>query len=173
MNAQLPLLILLLASSSFAQSARDYYNELHAAGGLDQVVSHWVCFDDRKESENFFLFTESKVIREVMMADGSFYRAPKGLQDSLKKDFLFFRGYNKGVPLAAEEEYSPDGTAWISSKFMLDGKTPARVRFEISWETLRYKRSVEILNPNGTLHGLVSAYGRCELVDHRVRQRGK
>jgi hypothetical protein len=173
MNGQLPFLMFFLASSSFAQSARDYYNELHAAGGLDQIVSHWVCFDDRKESENFFLFTESKVIREVMMSDGSFSRAPKILQDSLKKDFLFFRGYNKGVPLAPEEEYSPDGTAWISHKFMLDKQTPARVRFEISWETLRYKRSVEILNTDGGLNEQVSVYGRCDLVDHQVRQRGK
>jgi len=29
---------------------------------------------------------------------------------------------------------------------MLDKKTPIRTKFTISWATLRYKRSVEVLN---------------------------
>jgi hypothetical protein len=61
------LLLVLSATSCFARSARDYYNELYAAGGLDQIVSHRVCFDDRPELSTFFTFTESKVIREVMI----------------------------------------------------------------------------------------------------------
>jgi hypothetical protein len=60
----------------------------------------------------------------------------------------------------------------VSDKFILN-KTPARLRFNISWETMRYKRSVEVLNSDDTINGVVSAYGRCERVSPTVRQTGK
>jgi len=163
-----------MACSCFAQTARDFYNELYAAGGLDQILSYRACFDERPELQTFFIFTESKVIREVMTMDESFAKAPKSLQDKLKKNFLIFRGYDKGVPLSTQDTMNADNNgSWISDKFMLDKSTPARVRFNINWETLRYKRSVEVLNLEGAVIGTVPAYGRCELIPPTVHQHGK
>lgn len=166
-------MLLLVATPCIAQSARDYYNELYAAGGLSQIASHRVCFDDRKELDTFFLLIESRVIREIMVADGSFSKGSKAFQAELKKDFLFTKGYDKGVPLPGPDTYSADNDSWVSDKFMLDKNTPGRVRFEITWDTLRYKRTVEILKQDGTLRSTVSAYGRCERVSPAVRQHGK
>jgi hypothetical protein len=166
------LVLALIATSCFAQSARDYYNELYAAGGLDQITSYRVCFNDEPELRTFFVFVESKVIREVMMADGSFSKADRAFQAELKKRFVLMRGYDKGVPLPVEE-YRSDNGSWVTEQFMLDKATPARIRFEITPETLRYKRSVEILRQDGSLRSVVAAYGRCEAVSPEVRQHGK
>jgi hypothetical protein len=121
----------------------------------------------------FFIFTENKYLREYMVSNGTFEKLSKPEQAELKKEFLVFRSYDKGVPLATEDFLNPDGTSWVSDKFMLGKKTPARVRFSISWETLRYKRSVEVLNSDETINGEVPAYGRCERVSQTVRQTGK
>jgi hypothetical protein len=161
------------ACLGFSQPARDYYKELYAAGGLDQILSDRVCFDDQPELDTFFIFTESRVIREVMMADGSFSKAPKGLQAELKKDLLLFRGYDKGVPLAPEDPFRPDNGSWVSNTFKLQKAASGRVRFTINWETLRYKRTVEVLNPDGTVNSVISRYGRCESIPPSVKQRGK
>jgi hypothetical protein len=79
----------------------------------------------------------------------------------------------QGVPWATYEFLHPDGASWVSDKSMLGKKTPTRVRFSISWETMRYKRTVEVLNSDETLSGEVSAYGRCERVSQTVQQTGK
>ena len=166
-------LALLIAGSCFAQTARDYYKELYAAGGLDQVLSEHVCFDERTDLKTFFIFTSSKVIREVMMVDGSWAKASKSLQAELNKELLIFRGYDKGVPISTEDDMHPDNNGgWLSDSFVLD-KHPAHVRFTISWETLRYKRSVEGIDADGTSRPIISTYGRCELVSHAIRQHGR
>lgn len=47
-----------------------------------------------------------------------------------------------------------------------------RMRFAITWETLRYKRAMEVLNANSTLKNQYLRYGRCEAVPSDVRQKG-
>jgi hypothetical protein len=54
--------------------------------------------------QTFFIFGESKTIREVMMADGTFAKMNKDFQQRLKQDFLIVRGYDKGV-LTGEEDF--------------------------------------------------------------------
>ena len=156
----------------FGQLSRDSYNELYAAGALGKVISDRVCFFDDPELDTFFMFTESKVIREIMIADGSFPKAGNSLQTRLKEDFLIFRGFNKGIPVDDEDIFTADHGSWVSARFILD-KRPARIRFEIVRETLRFKRSVELLNPNGTVRSVVSSYGRCEVVSPEIKQLGK
>ncbi len=167
------LTTLIVASSCFAQTTRDYYNEIYAVGGLDRGAASYVCFNENPDVKAFLIFTESKYLREYMISNGTFDKLSKAQQAELKKEFLIFRAYDKGVPLATQEFLSADGNSWVSDKFMLDKKTPARVRFSISWETMRYKRSVEVLNLDETINGVVSAYGRCERVSPTVRQTGK
>ena len=91
---------ILVASSCFAQTARDYYNEIYAAGGLDRMADRYVCFNEDLNVKTFFIFTENKHLREYMISNGTFDRLSKAEQAELKKDFLIFRGYDKGVPLA-------------------------------------------------------------------------
>ena len=160
----------LVISPGFAQTAREYYNELYAAGGLDRMVDEYVCFFEKPELKNFFLFGENKLLREHMIENGTFEKLSKEQQAEMKKDILMFRGYNKGVPLANEDYFHADGGSWVSDTAPLDKNTSMRVRFSISWKTLRFKRSVELLEPDGTFKGDVPAYGKCELVPPDVQQ---
>ena len=163
---------ILLGCPCLGQSARDYYNELYAAGGLDRVLSEHVCFDERPELQTFFIFTSTKVIREAMIANGSFGRAPRSFQAQLSKDMPIFRGYDKGVALSSEDDFVSDNNgSYLTEKFLID-TTPAQIRFNINWNTMRYKRAVEILNPNGSVQASVPAYGRCESISSAVKQRG-
>jgi hypothetical protein len=124
--------VILFASQSFSQTARDYYNELYKAGGLDRMADRYVCFTDDPKQENFFIFGESKDIRESMMADGKFAKMPKAFQDQFKKDWIIVRPYNKGVPF--EQEYlDKNGESWVSEERMLDKKNPFKMKFTISW----------------------------------------
>lgn len=172
MGSSALLATLLVASSCFAQSARDYYNELYAAGGLDRLADRYVCFFEDPQLKTFFLFAESKELRDYMTANGTFAKLPKEHQTELKKDFLLVRGYNKGVAFASQDFYRPDNNAWISDTFPV-GKKTARLRFTIVWETLRFSRSVEILNAKGTVQTEAPAFGKCEFVAPGVRQDGK
>jgi hypothetical protein len=131
------IVVVLVAFPSFAQTARDYYKELYAAGGLDRMADKYVCFADDPKLENFFIFGESKDMRESMIADGKFSKMPKAAQNRFNKDWLIVRGYNKGVPF--EEEYlDKSGESWVSEEHMLNKHTPFRIKLTISWETLRY-----------------------------------
>jgi hypothetical protein len=166
-------IMILIASSCFAQTARDYYNEIYAVGGLDRIAASYVCFNEDLAVKTFFVFTENKYLRDYMISNRTFERLSKAQQAELKKDLLIFRGYDKGVPLATKDLLNADGSSWVSDNGMLDKKTPMRVRFSISWETLRYKRSVEVLNSDQTINSVVSAYGRCERVSPTIRQTGQ
>jgi len=165
---------LILSVAAFGQSARQYYNELYKAGGLDRFADGHVCFDDDDKLQTFFIFGESKHIREFMMADGSFGKMIKDLQEKLKKDFLIVRGYDKGVAVGEEDFYSQDGSSWVGDIFVLSKqpKTLGRMRLSITSETLRYKRSVEILNPDTSFSGQYARYGKCEEVSPQIPQHG-
>jgi hypothetical protein len=158
----------------FADTGRDYYKTLYDAGGLDPMISQYVCFDERPELETFFVFADSKVIRQLLKLDGTLAKLPKAFQAQLSKDFLMFRGYDKGVAISAEDDMRSDNNGgWVGERFMLDKSTPARLRFSMTWENMRYKKSVEMLNTDGSLRGVVSTYGHCEVVPHTIKQRGK
>lgn len=155
-----------------ALTARDYYKELYAAGGLDRMADAYACFEDDPINEAFFIFGQSKDIREFMIADGTFSKLPKSLQLRLKKDFLIVRGYNKGVPWESESFFDRDEGSWISDQRMLDKHTPIRIRFTIDWQTLRYKWAVEVLNMDSTYRSEVASFGKCEEVPASVWQHG-
>jgi|SRR5271157_4596409 len=165
---------LLLCVACLGQSARQYYNELYKAGGLDRMADGYVCFDDEDKLATFFIFGESKTIREFMIADGSFGKMSKEFQQRLKEDFLIVRGYDKGVAIGAEDFYHRDQSSWLGDKFVLSKqpKTFARMRFNITWETLRYKRSVVVLNPDTSSKGQYARYGKCEQVSPEIPQHG-
>ena len=64
-------LVLLCGVSAVGQengqaTARDYYKELHDAGGLDRMADRYVCFQDDGKAENFFIFAESKYLLQYI-----------------------------------------------------------------------------------------------------------
>ncbi len=161
--------VLFLVSTGAAQSARSYFQQLYKAGGLDGMADEYVCFDDDSSLQTFFIFTTSRTLREFLTTTGDFAKMPKEQQDELKRGFLVFRGYDKGVPLPREESFYPDGSSWVEKGAI--GNAPIRVRFTVSWETMRYKRSVEVLNSNLTLRRQYSRYGHCERTPSDTRQK--
>lgn len=168
----LTVVLLFGSTSTFAQSARDYYNEIYKAGGLDRMADGYACFDDDPKLETFFIFGKSETLKQFLISNGGFKKLSKAQQAELNRGFLTTRGYDKGVPLSSEETYEADGASWASEPGIINGMK-MRMRLSIEWTTLRYKRSVEFLNPNGTLKSVaVSRYGRCEEVSPDIQQTG-
>jgi len=134
------------------------------------MADGYVCFADDAASENFFIFGESKVIRDLMIADGTFTKLPKNMQAKLKQDWLILRGYAKGIAFDSEHYFDKDGGSWIDEPRKLDAHSIIRVRLTINWQTLRYKRAVEMLTPSMKYQSEVDQFGRCEPVSPNVRQ---
>lgn len=163
MKTLVMIALLLLTSIGTAQNARSNFDELYKAGGLDRVADEYVCFDDDLSIQAFFTFTTSKTLRESFIAKGEFAKLPKAQRDELNRGFLFMRGYDKGVPAPHVETFYPDGSSWIE-KGQID-KAPIRIRFTISWETMRYKRAIET-----TIRSASAGYGHCEKTPTGVHQ---
>jgi len=172
MKIALVVVLLFGSASTFAQSARDYYNEIYKAGGLDRMADGYACFDDDPKLDTFFIVSKSETLKQFLIITGDFKKMTKAQQAELNRGFLITRGYDKGVPLSREETYHTDGTSWASETGIVSG-TKMRMRLSIEWATLRYKRNLEFLNPNGTLKGVpISRYGRCEEVPPGIQQKG-
>lgn len=160
------------SASTFAQSARDYYNEIYKAGGLDRMADGYVCFDDDPKLETFFIFAKSETLRQFLIMTGDFKKMSKAQQAELNRGFLLTRLYDKGVPISREQRYQSDGGSWAGEPGIADG-TRVRLRLSIEWTTLRYKRSVEFLNADDTVKSVpLSRYGRCQDVSTNVPQKG-
>lgn len=166
-------LLPLQANTRSSLTARDYYNELFAAGGIDGMAGTHVCFQDDPTVENFFVLKESKNLRDYMLADGSFNKLSKDTQELMKRDILMVRGYAKGIPWRAEEFLQKDEQSWISDQRMLDERTPIRIRFTINWQTLRYKYAVEILNMDSSYRAETASFGHCEEIPAESTQHGE
>jgi len=157
------------------QTARDYYNEIYKVGGLDNFADGEVCFDDDPKLDTFFIFGQSKHMREFMQLDGTFAKLSKPMQEQLKKDFLIVRGYNKGIAFDNNEFYDKDGASWLNEAHGFLDKAATkqiRIRLTINWETLRYKRSVELLDHDSRFLSEVARFGRCEDVSPAIHQHG-
>jgi hypothetical protein len=168
----LAFLLPLRAQDRAGLTARDYYNELHATGGLEHAEGTHVCFQDDPTVDSFFVLKESKNLRDYMLADGTFSKLSKATQEYMKKDFLMVRGYAKGIPWRGEEYLEKDEESWISDQRMLDERTPIRIRFTINWQTLRYKYAVEILNMDSSFRAETASFGHCEEIPPEAPQPG-
>jgi hypothetical protein len=92
------------------------------------------------------------------------------MQPVLDKGFLTVRSYAKGVSVGDEDVYEKDGDSW-TVPFVLQ-KKKMRMTLSITWATLRYKRVVEQLSPDGSTNPLATHYGRCEVVPPTIPQKG-
>jgi|GraSoi_2013_40cm_1033754.scaffolds.fasta_scaffold35636_1 hypothetical protein len=163
------LFVPLYAKNQEPLTARDYFNELVASGGIDRLTKSHACFQDDAKADNFFLIGESKSLREYSLANGTFSRLPKPTQELMRKDFLMVRGYLKGIPWKGEEFLDRDEDSWVSDQRMLDENTPIRVRFNLNLQTLRYKYTVEVLNMDSTYRSEVASSGQCEELPAEVQ----
>jgi hypothetical protein len=164
-------LVFVLAQTS-PHTAREYYDELYAAGGLDRFAAHYACFDEDPALNTFFIYNRSGDIMDSLIADGTFSKMPKDMQAKLKQDWIVVRGYDKGVPVGDQEYYEKDGPGWVTDKFKISNECCARIRLTVSQTTMRYKRSLELLNSNGTMKNDVARYGQCEAVKPGIAQTG-
>jgi hypothetical protein len=162
--------MLLLMPQTTLRTAREYYDELYKLGGLDRFADGEVCFDEDTTSQNFFIFGQSKYLRVSMKTDGTFEKLSKKMQDQLNKDFLILRGYAKGIPFKDEEYFEKDGSTWLSPVYDIDPKNSMRIRLTINWQTLRYKRAVEMLDHDLHYKSEVAKFGKCEDVPADIRQ---
>ena len=158
----LSFLIPLHAQNDAGLTARDYFNELIAAGRLTDMTKSHACFQDDPKAESFFLIGESKYLRDSLLANGTFNKLPKATQDLMKRDFLVVRGYPKGIPWQGQQFLDRDKQSWVSDPRMLDEDTPIRIRLNVNWQTLRYKYAVELLNMDLTYRSESASFGRCE-----------
>src|SRR5258708_8096612 len=166
----LALLMLLIMPQTTVRTAREYYDELYKAGGLDRFADGEVCFDEDTSNQNVFMFGQSEHMREFMKADGTFEKLSKKMQVQLEKDFLIVRGYAKGIPFKDEEYYDKDGSTWVSQVYDIGPKNSMRIRLTINWQTLRYKRAVEMLDHDLHYKSEVAKFGKCEDVPPDIRQ---
>ena len=162
--------MLSITGSGFSQTARSYFDELYKVGGLDRMADEYVCFGDEPTLDTFFIFGRSDTLKQFLSDVGGYAKLPAKQKALLNKGFLTVRLYDKGVPLSAEDTYIKDEDSWVGDVGYLNKQTPMRMRLEISWQTLRYKRSVQILHPNLTLRSQESRYGRCEIIPSGVQQ---
>lgn len=161
------------------RTARDYYNELYSAGGLDNMADEYVCFRD-DSVPNFFIFVRGKdfleSLQERVIANPS-VAAKKLLSDArqqFKNDPLIIRDYVKGIPSDHQSFFDKQGSSWVSGLKTLDKKRNLKiqVRLTIDWQTLRYRWSVEVTDPNSSFPQVADSFGRCEMVSDKISQRG-
>ena len=96
----------------------------------------------------------------------------KGLSDKSpsKNDYLIIRGYNKGIAFKDEKFYDKEANSWISDVYDFDARNSMRIRLSINWQTLRYKRAVEMLDHQLHYKSAVARFGKCEDVSTKVNQ---
>src|SRR5215467_14809623 len=161
---QIVLILLVLAGQTTQRTAREYFDEIYDTGRLDRFAAGEVCFDEDPAHEDFFIFEQSKYLRQYMAMRGTFQNLPK--------DLLVVRGYHKGIASNGEDFYVEDGNSWISDVYELDEENSMRIRLTIDWQTHHYKRAVELLDHEMHFQREISRLGHCEDVSTEVPQTG-
>lgn len=163
------LVALLLITSTMYQSkqltARDYYDELYKAGGLDNFVDQYVCFRD-DSVPTFFLLSDGKAIRALLSTHNRSNSLPSEAQSELKKDFLIARFYHKDI--AQEREFLDPAKRGVWKEEISVEKGTIQVSLSLNWDTLRYLRAV---NVKGEANSYDDA-GKCERVRPDILQHG-
>ena len=154
---------MLLFSSLVAfgqKSDRDYYNELVKADGLDGMTNYYVCFQD-KPSENFMTFSKSEDLKRLLAAN----KFPSKIVQGLSGHWIALMGYTKGVqwpsPTFLDQETIVGDPKFSSYTAQIEIKgTPAILRFNINWKTLRYV--YEVLDRKRNRISDAASFGKCE-----------
>lgn len=166
--ATLAMAMLLGGAPTFAQTSKDLFDELKAAGGV-QPLAQLVCFPavGQNQDRDFDLVAFSKDLASTLRAKGKI--VPKEFLDAEKapeKDrFLFLWAFSNGVRLHEKPEtlsavVGSNGTMWSEEGYPPSAKgSRFTVRMVFS-QTGRYSRDVLV---DGVIRA--SVYGRCEPVE--------
>jgi hypothetical protein len=159
-------LIVQMPANGQTLTARDYYNELHDAGGLDSFADQYVCFDNDLNNDSFFIFARSSILRDFLKGNGGWNQLTKDQQALLSNNWLILRNYTKGVATAAGRRYLNEvGDSWIEEPYKIPSGGSMRFRFAMNWQTLRYSAGVDSRTSAGGAYLPVKEhYGRCEKV---------
>jgi len=152
------------------QTAREYFQEIYDTGGLDRFAAGEVCFDEDPARQNFFIFEQSKYLRQYLAMQDTFHKLPREMQEHLKNDVLVVRGYTEGTAFNGEEFYGKDNNSWISDIYELDEKDSIRIRLTIDWQTHRYRRVVEVFDHEMRFQREISRFGNCQDISGEVPQ---
>jgi hypothetical protein len=166
------LVMFLFCGVVFAATARDYYNEIYKAGGLDRKAAGYACFPD-EDNGMFFIFSQSEVVRQFLIDQGEYKKLPKAQRASLDKGFIYQRAYYKGIP-REPMYFDRDGESYLFEGDMKQGKSAVmKIRYTFNWTTLRYEHTVGIYKQGILISSReFRGYGRCELVGTVVKQTG-
>ena len=164
------LILLVLHPQNVSRTARQYYEAIYETGGLDHLAAGQVCFDGDPAREDFFIFEQSKYLRQHMAMQGTFQNLPKEMQEHLKNDLLVVRAYHKGIAFNGEQFYAQDGYSWISDFYELDENDSMRIRLTINWQTHGYKRTAEIFDQAMHYQREMARFGKCEDISADVPQ---
>jgi hypothetical protein len=166
------LVVLVLCGVAVATTARDYYNEIYKAGGLDRMADGYACFPD-DDNGSFFIFGQSEVVKEFLKTEGQYAKLSKAERAQLDKGFIYQRAYYKGIP-REPLYFDKDGESYLYEAEMKDDKTTVlKIRYTFNWATLRYEHTVGFYKHGSAMPVTEQRrYGRCELVKTDVKQTG-
>jgi hypothetical protein len=166
-------LVFVLSLSAFSQtqkSARDYYNELDKAHGLEGFSNEYVCFRDDPNDEQFLTFSKTQDIAKTYPWENFPANKRRAARAEFEKPGLLMLGYKKGIQLGEPVVFDKDdvrGNSWV----MLTKVKGMRIHFTINWQTLRYRWSVEEQRLGAwTAIGTADTFGQCE--DRTVQHGG-
>ena len=153
-------LLFCLAQPIFGQTARQYYEELKNAHGLNPLATA-VCFPE-EEHQSFALAALSSDFEQTLKSKG--LQVPQEFRNLTApgaKKYLWWEPFHKGIPATPWLlEKTGDPPRWFMS---FDGvgqqKSTGDAEIVINWATSRYKLQVRIGPVTETV------YGRCERIE--------
>jgi hypothetical protein len=146
---------LICVAAATAQTAKDYYKELHDANGLNPLMM-FACFPEHDTGYFDTIALTRTFQKTVEEKHLKLSNVPKG-------DMLYVRGFYKGVardPILLDKETPQVDSNWFYVFKGIEGHPNAkgRVTYRINWQTLRYEREIKI-------DAVVKqGEGRCELI---------
>jgi hypothetical protein len=146
---------LMCVAAATAQTAKDYYKELHDANGLNPLMM-FACFPEQDTG----YFDTIALTRTFQKTAEEKHLKP---WNGPKSDMLFVAGFYKGIardPILLDNETRQGDSNWVYVFKGIEGHPNAKGRFtfRINWQTLRYEREVKIDAVTKQVAG------RCELI---------
>jgi hypothetical protein len=153
------LVALAMTVSAHAQTAREYYEELRDADGLNRLAT-LVCFPN-EETGSFAIVGLSSQFAQTLRTQG--LPIPPAIEKLSAPDavpYLWWQGFAKGVPAEPWILDRPAGSvAWsLGFKEVQGQKVEGLVSLTMNFQTLRYELDVRI----GAERDQV--FGRCHAI---------
>jgi hypothetical protein len=157
-SISLAFLMFSVASSTSAQTARDYFNELKVANEFNRYKDEYVCFRD-DDVPSFDVVARGSTIIEHMKKAGQ----TPGKETLAFKDGLFVQTYTKGVAISGGEVYEGIGKSGTDFEVVFMKPLHGKIVYSFNWLTGRYRWVLYDLDRNKILPAQ-NRSGKCELI---------